>query len=155
MLCIPWYIKLNHVYIKSWSRYFISISRLPHWCILIQKYWLSWHFPPFLLVFLLLCRSSKILSSPSPVPNPSPKSEIQSLEERDWGWGWQYNTTGHHPTTTNNFSHLKCQSSDGKRPSMIFIDLHWPSLSFHGLPWPSMTFYDLLSPSKTFITFYG
>ena len=83
------------------------------------------------------------------VQNSSPKSKIHSPEERNWDWGWQYNPTGHHPTTSN-FSPLKCQSSDGKRPSMTFLDLPWPSLTFHDLPWPSMTFYDLLWPFITF-----
>ena len=85
-----------------------------------------------------------LLSSPSPVPNPSPKSrsnpspksKIQSPKERDWDWGWHYNPTGHPTTTTHNFSHMKHQSSDGKRPPM----------TFHDLLWPSMTFYHLLRP---------
>ena len=75
---------------------------------------------------------------PNPSLNPSPKSKIQSPEKKDWDWGWHYNPTGHrhqHPPTPN-FSHLKCQSSDGKRLSM----------TFHDLPWPSMTFYHLLRP---------
>ena len=58
---------------------------------------------------------------------------------------------------THNFSHLKCQPCDGKRPSLtffIFHDIQWPSMSymtFYDLLLPSMTFYDLLWP---FITFY-
>ena len=41
-------------------------------------------------------------------------------------------------TTTHNFS----QSSDGKRPSLTFLDLPWPSMTFYDLLWPSMTIYD-------------
>ena len=84
-------------------------------------------------------KSSPKSKSQIQVPNPSAKSQIQSPEERDWGW--HYNPTGHHPPhPTHNFSHLKCQSSDGKRPSMNFLDLPWPSLTILDLPWPSMTF---------------
>ena len=50
------------------------------------------------------------------------------------------------PTTTHNFPHLKCQYSDGKRPSMTLLDLPRPSMTVHDLPWPSMTFYHLLRP---------
>ena len=32
-------------------------------------------------------------------------------------------TGQHHHPTTNNFSHLKCQSIDRKRQSMTFLDL--------------------------------
>ena len=61
----------------------------------------------------------KKLSSPS----TSPKAQFQSPMSRGKGldWGWCFNPTGHHPT--HNFSHLKCQSCDGKRPSMTILDL--------------------------------
>ena len=53
-------------------------------------------------------------------------------------------THHHHPNL--NFSHLKCQYSDGKRPSMTFLNLPLPSMTFYNLLWPSLTFYHLLRP---------
>ena len=72
-------------------------------------------------------KSSPKSMSEIQVPNPSPKFKIQSPEEREWDRGWHYNPTGH-PPTTHNFSHLKCQYSDGKKPSMTFLDLLSPSI---------------------------
>ena len=54
------------------------------------------------------------------VPNPGLKSKVQRK-----GTGTGADTIilqATHPPTIN-FSHLKCQSSDGKRPSMTFLDL--------------------------------
>ena len=73
------------------------------------------------------------------------KSQILNPKSRGKGLGLGlalqlYRPSPHHPT--HNFSHLKCQSSDGKRPSMTF---------HHDLPWHFMTLYDLLSPSMTSI----
>ena len=90
--------------------------------------------------------SQHVGSSPSPVPNPSPKSRSQiqvpnpgpksksqiqvpipksKVQRKGTGTGADtiILQATHPPTTTHNFSHVKFQSSDGKRPSMIFLDL--------------------------------
>ena len=58
----------------------------------------------------------------SQIQVPNPKSKVQRK-----GTGTRADTiilqATTPPTTTHNFSHLKCQSSDGKRPSMTFLDL--------------------------------
>ena len=101
---------------------------------------------------IVMPKSSPKSMSQIQVPNPSPKFKIQSPEEREWDRGWHYNPTGHHHhPTTNNFSHLKCQYSDGKRPSMTFLNLPWPPMTFHELLWLSMTFYHLLKPLWPFM----
>ena len=61
----------------------------------------------------------------SQIQVPNPKSKVQRKRN---GTGadtiiLQATTPPHHPPPTPNFSHLKCQSSDGKRPSMTFLDL--------------------------------
>ena len=67
-------------------------------------------------------KSSPKSKSQIQVPNPNPKSKVQRKRN---GTGADniilQATTNHHPTS--NFSHLKCQSSDGKRPFMTFLDL--------------------------------
>ena len=84
------------------------------------------------------------VQSPAPVPNPNPKyrSQIQVPNP---------SPTIHSINTTNNFSQLKCQSSDGKRPSMTFLDLPWPSMTFYQLLrplWPSMIVKPKSSPKS-------
>ena len=78
------------------------------------------------------------MSSPSLVPNPSLKSRSQiqvpnsksKVQRKGNGTGADIIILqAIHPTsTTNNFSHLKCQYSDGKRPYMTFYDLLSPSV---------------------------
>ena len=95
--------------------------------------------------YTFIVKPKSILKSKSQIQfqNPGPKSKVQRK-----GTGTGADTiilqATHPPTTTHNFSHVKFQSSDGKRPSMIFLDL----------PWHSITFYDLLPPSKICMTFY-
>ena len=55
--------------------------------------------------------------SRSKIQGQNPKSEVQ---RKGTGTGTD---TIILQATTNNFSHLKCQYSDGKRPSMTFHDL--------------------------------
>ena len=82
------------------------------------------------------------------MPKSSPKfksqfkSQIQ-VQRKGTGTGTGADTiilqaTTPPPPPTNNFSHLKCQSSDRKGLSM----------TFHDLPWPSLTFYELLLPYR-------
>ena len=128
----------------------------------------------FVLSHVMSHSTFYFLSSPIPIPNPSPKSKSQiqvpntrpkfKVQRKGTGTGAETIILQATHPPTNNFSHLKCQSSDGKRPSITFLDLPWPSLTFYDvlwrsmtfydLLWPSMTFYDLLSPSNTSMTFY-
>ena len=94
-------------------------------------------------------RSFLKLSGPSSVPNPSLKSKIK-VQRKGTEAGADTMILEATTSTTHNFSNLGCQSSEGKRPSITFLDLPWPSLIFHDLSWPSMTFYDLLWPFITF-----
>ena len=57
--------------------------------------------------------------SKSQIQVPNPKSKVQ---RKGNGTGAD-NIILQATTTTPNFSHLKCQSSDGKRPSMTIHDL--------------------------------
>ena len=97
-------------------------------------------------------KSSPKSKSGIQVPNPVPKSRSQILNPKSRGNGLGLGLTllSYSPPTqptTHNFSHLKRQSSHGKRPSMTFLDLPWPSMTFYDLLWPVMTFYDFLWPS--------
>ena len=80
----------------------------------------------------------------SQIQVPNPKSKVQRKGNGTGADNIILQATT--PPNTPNFSHLKCKSSDGKRPSMTFLDLPWPSMNFHDLLWPSMTFYHLLRP---------
>ena len=98
--------------------------------------------------------SFSLLSSPNPVPNPSHKSRSQiqvqnpksKVQRKRNGTGADNIIQQATTPPTPNFSHLKCQSSDGKIPSMTFLDLLRPFITYHKT---SMTFYDQMSIVKT------
>ena len=127
---IKWNNFLKHIAFATLTSTFVNGSILVwyYWVLIIPimfpdslETWWWYKYKPFRVP----CCQAQVQSQIQ-VLNPGPKSKSQIQNPKSWGKGLElgltllsYRPPTHPTTTTPNFSHLKCQSSDGKRPGFL------------------------------------